>query len=646
MSRLLFDRTDQGCCIIEVLLDETGEGADYRFLQVNRAFESQTGLRDAVGRRMRELAPAHEEFWFRIYARIAREGEEVRFEHEAKALGRWYEVHAFRVGEPEQRLVAIIFKDIAWRKRAERALIESEARFRDLADDMPMPVWVLDGEGRVQYVNKAYCRFFRLEQADVLARPWRPHVHPEDQARYEQSLQASLSRHEPLLVTVRIQRHDGAWRWMEVRGGARVDGDGRLTGLTGAFTDVTERRELDARQEQLLAAERAARASAETAARVKDEFLATLSHELRTPLSVILGWSQLLLKHADADEVLQKGLAAIAHSAQAQTTLISDMLDMSSFLLGKTRLKLEPVDIRALIQQAVGTQEPTAAEKGLCLVCENLPQPCWTQADPTRLKQILWNLLSNAIKFTPAGGRIRVCASLAQEHVEIAVHDTGAGIAPDFLPFLFDRFRQADGSISRKHGGLGLGLSIVQQLAEMHGGSVQAASAGLGQGATFTVRLPLIDPDKAALATEGVVVGKDVIALDKAGLQGYRILAVDDQEDILDYLRRILEEQGAQVRTATSAREVLALLDGEGYKQYDVLLTDIGMPDMDGYQLLQILREDKGLSPGMLRAIAVTALARADDRRRAFAAGFDAHLSKPYTVSHLVAAIRGELLPS
>ncbi len=645
LHRMLLDSTDHGCCVIQVLLDETGEGRDYVFVEANKAFVAQTGLSDFLGRSMRELVPNHEEFWFRTYGRIAREQEEVRFEHEAKALGRWYEVHALPIGDPAQRLVAVFFKDIAWRRRTDRALLESEARFRDLANDMPLPVWVLDGRGRAQFVNRAYGEFFALTSADVDDQPWQPAVHPDDQDSFQQSLSAALQEPSPLSVTVRMRRHDGVWRWVEVRGAVRHEAGGRCAGLAGALTDVTDRRDLDARQEQLLAAERAARGSAETAARVKDEFLATLSHELRTPLSVILGWSQLLVKRANDDDVMHKGLQAIAQSAQAQTTLISDMLDMSSFLLGKTRLKLEPVDIRQQVFEAIGAQEPNAHEKGLALICRNLDEPCLTQADPTRLQQILWNLMSNAVKFTPAGGTVQVSVRREADAVEIAIEDSGAGIAAEFLPYLFDRFRQADGSISRKHGGLGLGLSIVQQLAEMHGGSVRAASAGLNQGATFTVRLPLLDPDTHALPVEGAVVGKEVVALPAQGLEGYRVLAVDDQQDILEYLRRILEEQGAQVQTATSAREVLTLLEGDGYKQFDVLLTDIGMPEMDGYQLLEVLRDERGLHPNMLRAIAVTALARADDRRHAFAAGFDAHLSKPYTVPHLLAAIRGELLP-
>lgn len=382
-------------------------------------------------------------------------------------------------------------------------------------------------------------------------------------------------------------------------------------------------------------------------ARLKDEFLATLSHELRTPLTTILGWSELLLQRVDNTSPLYKGLNVIANSAGAQKRLISDMLDLSSMLLGKVQLEVEILDLRDLLGEAIGAQELVAEGKALDVSLQLPEQPSLVLGDATRLQQVLWNLLSNAIKFTPAEGRIDLQLQADGNHWVITVRDTGDGIAPEFLNHLFSRFRQADGTTTRRHGGLGLGLAIVQQLVELHGGTVTAASEGHGHGATFTVRLPQHIPDAERRPLREVISGPilEPVIVEPYPLRGMHVLAVEDQPEVLEYLRRMLEEQGASVSAASSAGEALALLADTGHLQYHVMLTDIGMPGMDGYGLVRTLREDMGVDAMTLPAVAVTALARADDRRRALASGFQEHVAKPYSVAQLVAAVRKVQVP-
>ncbi|MCW2037499.1 signal transduction histidine kinase/ActR/RegA family two-component response regulator [Xanthomonas arboricola] len=427
----------------------------------------------------------------------------------------------------------------------------------------------------------------------------------------------------------------------------RYSADGRFIGLAGSSPDVTEQREIALAREQLLESERSARNEAESMARLKDEFLATLSHELRTPLTTILGWSELLLQRVEEGHPNYKGLSVIASSARAQKRLISDMLDLSSMLLGKVQLEVESLDLAEQVREALGAQEPVAEGKDQVLQLHVPPTPCLVLGDATRLQQVFWNLLSNAIKFTPAHGRIDVTVEHDDGHFIVSVRDSGDGIASEFLPHLFGRFRQADATTTRQHGGLGLGLAIVQQLVEMHGGQVGATSGGRGKGATFTVRLPEHQPDQAKRPRRELrrrLMSEQIV--EARALNGLRLLAVEDQPDMLDYLRRLLEEQGAEVVTAGSATDALALIDHRGYARFDLMLTDIGMPGMDGYGLIRTVRENMGLDATALPAVAVTALARDDDRQRALASGFQEHLAKPYSVAQLVTAVRAAREPA
>jgi signal transduction histidine kinase/CheY-like chemotaxis protein len=417
--------------------------------------------------------------------------------------------------------------------------------------------------------------------------------------------------------------------------------------LTDARTAAASVRELASRlklftreREELLAAERAARSEAERAIRQKDEFLATLSHELRTPLSNVLNWAHVLQERfSDVDDLLSKGLRVIADNTTAQARLISDLLEMSRIASGKVALELKPVDFPELIAAAVTAQKPAAEAKRVSLNAELRGAFEAGLGDAVRLQQVLWNLISNAIKFTPAGGRIVVRAECSQSNCEIRVCDSGEGVAPEFLPHLFDRFTQANGSSSRRVG-LGLGLSLVKQLVEMHGGQVEAHSDGHGKGSIFTVRLPL--KPVSTHAPEDITGSWkiDPEAMHPESLKGLRILAVDDQPAMLDYLTRTLTEHGAEVCAVSSGAQALRSLQGADARSFDVLVSDIGMPGMDGYELIRAVRGVERLRQDRLTALAVTAFAREEDRAHILEAGFEAHIAKPIDVAQLITAVR------
>ena len=401
--------------------------------------------------------------------------------------------------------------------------------------------------------------------------------------------------------------------------------------------EVAERRRAEGYREALLVSERAARAEAERATRLKDEFVATLSHELRTPLNAIVGWAGILRTDHRAASVSQ-GLEVIERNAKAQAQMIEDLLDMSRIVSGKLRIDLQPLDPAAVVKAAVASSRPSADVKGIGLHVAFEPVGM-IYSDVGRLQQIIWNLLTNALKFTPRDGSVRVALRQVDGQAEIAVSDTGQGIQAQFLPYVFDRFRQADASTTRRHGGLGLGLSIVKSLVEMHRGTVEARSDGEGQGATFTVRLPLAraQPYLGQLFPAASIFKAERGAdADELTLSGLRILVVDDEPDARTLIRRVLEESGADVVTVASAPEALALVDGDTAPS--VVVSDIGMPDEDGYDLIRKVRALPG-SAGRTPAVALTALARSEDRKRALLEGYQTHVSKPVDPEELIAVI-------
>ncbi len=392
-----------------------------------------------------------------------------------------------------------------------------------------------------------------------------------------------------------------------------------------------------AERKQLLESERAARTEAERASTLKDEFLATLSHELRTPLSAILGWVHILRrKCGGGDATLLKGVEVIERSTRVQTQLIEDLLDMSRILSGKLRLDRQPVAPITFVQAAVDAVQPAAGAAGVRIELDMADSACSVEGDSGRLQQVMWNLLVNAVKFSADGGVVRVRMTMQEGWARIQVSDRGIGISPDFLPHVFDRFRQADGSTTRRFGGLGLGLSIVRRLVALHGGSVQADSAGPGQGATFTVNLPLQTerpvadravPQRTQAQTDG----------GEIDLAGLRVLVVDDEPDVLDLLARVLHDARADVITAPDAATALAAFESTCPQ---MLISDIGMPQTDGYQLLRDIRRLG--SPGeQVCAIALTAFARPEDRRKALECGFDLYLSKPIEPADLIMRVAG-----
>jgi signal transduction histidine kinase/CheY-like chemotaxis protein len=396
-----------------------------------------------------------------------------------------------------------------------------------------------------------------------------------------------------------------------------------------------DRKRAEDERKHLLESERAARSDAERANRLKDEFLATLSHELRSPLNAILGWTHLLRNDPSDPAKVARAIDVIERNARTQAQLISDLLDMSRITSGKLRLDLQQVDLPLVIESALETVRPLAAARGLRIVSVLEPLDDPVAGDPARLEQVVWNLLSNAVKFTPASGAVQVALTRDDQCARIVVTDTGRGIEPQFLPHIFERFRQGDASTAREHGGLGLGLALVRQLVELHGGKVSASSPGPGKGATFTVELPLaraaahprdphVSPPRSAVAPAP--------PFEMPRLRGVKVLVVDDEEDARELVKRVLEESEAEVFTAGSTDEAL---DVVARVEPDVLVSDIGMPGRDGYDLIATIRR----SGRPVAAAALTAFARSEDRTRALFAGFNAHIAKPVDATELLATV-------
>ncbi|MEO8806970.1 MAG: response regulator, partial [Burkholderiaceae bacterium] len=517
------------------------------------------------------------------------------------------------------------------------ALRQSDDKLSAMLNSITDGLLTLDAEWRCTSVNAQGARLLGKQPEQLLGTSIRDlFSHAKDRGFHEGFERAVQTRQT---VSFDAYYPEPLNRWFQCHCYPSKDG------LSVYFHDITDRREVEARREQLLAAEQAARSEGERIARAKDEFLASLSHELRTPLAAIVGWVTVLKRPDIEANTVRRGIDAIARNAQAQTHLVNDLLDMSRIISGKLRMNFERVNLNAIATAAADTARLAAQAKNLTIGLRLADAAdVEIMGDASRLEQIATNLLTNAVKFTPAGGSVTVSTASTEAHVELIVTDTGQGIKAGFLPHLFDRFSQADGSAARLHGGLGLGLSIVKNLVELHGGSVVAASAGAGLGASFQVRLPRTAYSPVATASAMLQDGQqdvapewaDTSAHQELDLNGISVLLVDDHVDVLEVQRRLLCEYGATVTTACSGEQALERL---GAASFDVLISDLGMPGMDGYALIEQVRTGMRLAAADLPAAAVTAFVRAEDRAQALHHGFQVCIQKPLSPTALARVV-------
>lgn len=498
-----------------------------------------------------------------------------------------------------------------------RTLSGSEHPYRVLVESMSEGAVTLASDGRILYANPAFARLFGTTPKEVVGNPMQQYLQTEDVPMFSalllRGVESSSKGEVRLLASGAAVPVLMSFSTLEMEGPRCV---------CGVITDLREQK----RNQESQAANQA-----------KDIFLATLSHELRTPLSAILGWVG-LLRESKTPQMVQRAVEVIERNAQAQAKLIDDILDMSRIISGKVALEMRIINIVAIVKAAIDSLRLAVEAKGIRLSAAYEIDAAWVLGDTERLQQVVWNLLSNALKFTPRGGAVEVKITGDEHTLRVTISDTGRGIEPDFLPFVFDPFRQADGSTTRRHGGLGLGLAIVRNLVEMHGGSVTATSAGEGKGSAFTVHLPRAV--LSAPAPHPGVAGREVgmEAEERPPLHGLHVLVVDDQPDTLAFIALSLQKQGARVSTANSATEALSSLS---HDPPDVLISDIAMPDDDGYFLIHKLRASEAARPTdlPLPAIALTAFARHSDAEDALNAGFQRHLAKPVDISLLVTTV-------
>lgn len=550
---------------------------------------------------------------------------------------RWISISGYPVVDTSSAIKGgvVVCRDITERKQSEAALLESETRFRNMANNAPFMVWVTDSTGYCNFLSESWYEFTGQTEETGLGFGWVNALHPEDREHAKNAFLMANQRQESFRLEFRVGRPDGGYSWAIDAAAPRLSDSGQFEGYIGSVIDITERKQVEIERDMVLQLEQTARAEAERANRIKDEFLAVLSHELRSPLNPILGWSQLLRGGKLSADKTAKALETIERNARLQSQLIEDLLDVSRILQGKLRLNVAPVNVATIILSALETVQLSAEAKKIQIKTILNPDVGQVVGDTGRLQQIVWNLLSNAVKFTPEGGGVEVRLTQIDRQVQIQVIDTGKGILPDFLPYVFEHFRQEDGATTRKFGGLGLGLAIVRQLIELHGGTVFAESPGEGQGATLTVRLPLLNDDSSRQEEAAVnsSLSPDMSSLPLARL---RILVVDDEPDSRDFVAFVLQESGAEVISLSSAAEALESI---AQTAPDLIVSDIGMPDMDGYMLIQHIRTQLGSEDRGLVAIALTAYAGEANERQVLQAGFDQHLSKPIDPTELIATV-------
>lgn len=509
-------------------------------------------------------------------------------------------------------------------RQAEESALKLAREWQTTFDSINDGVGLLDREGNLQRCNRALTELLGKLPHEILGYP--------HQDLMKTSLgfgSGSCFNRAKETCRRQILETESRGRWFSKTIDPVLDEQGNFIGAVYLLADITDRKQIEQERAQLLEREQQARLEAEAANRLKDEFLATLSHELRSPLNAMLGWTRLLNTRKFDEVTTIKAMQTIERNAKAQAQLVEDLLDVSRIIQGKLRLYVRPMNLVDAIEAAIETVRPAANAKEIQIQTVLDPALGFIAGDPDRLQQVIWNLLSNAVKFTPKGGQVQVILQQVNSHLEITIADNGQGISPEFIPFVFDRFRQADSSITRTYSGLGLGLAIVRHLVELHGGIVSVTSLGKGQGASFTVKLPLI-PILPKTSTGDQIHttndGQEIASENLPTLEGIRILIVDDEADARNFVTTVLETCGASITAVNSAREAIEAISKFSF---DVLVSDIGMPEEDGYQLIHKIRALKPEQGGEIPAVALTAYARAEDRSQTISAGYQIHLSKP-----------------
>jgi PAS domain S-box-containing protein len=599
--------------------------SEWRFVEVNNRVEELFGkTRDElIGRNIWELYPAatssplYPNFLEAIEAMTPR-----HFELESKiVLGVWFEVHAY----PTATGLSAYLRDITERKKS-----EEEIRFRArLLNTVEQGVIATNLEGAVIYWNAFAEQLYGWTAAEALGRNIFELVVADASHEIAEQIFSQMKAGGSFSGEFLVRRRDATVFPALVTDSPIFNDKNELIGVVGVSSDITQRKLAEEERAKLLDAEREARAEAENANRLKDEFLATLSHELRNPLNVVIGYADILLRSGETHkrEFVMQAARTIRRNALAQSRLVSDLLDLSRLQMGKLSLNLQPLSFSTIISDAIDAVRDAAAEKDISLDLDTDSETLVVAGDPVRLAQIAWNLLNNAVKFTPAQGLISVSLTRAGDAAYFTVKDTGQGITPDFIPHVFEIFRQADASSSRRHEGMGIGLALVKQLAELHGGRVSAESPGSGQGATFSVWIPLYFEKADASSVEGPVV--------TGALTAKSILVVDDSRETTEMLTTLLKTEGARVASARSGEDALRLVRENNF---DLVISDISMPAMDGYQLLQEIRAIS--TAKQVPALALTGYGRSADVERARAAGFTHHLTKPLDITRLLEIVR------
>ncbi len=598
---------------------------EWRFTNVNGQTEARLGIprEQLIGRVLWELYPqAMDTPIYERFHQAMERMEAAHFEVQSKMVrGAWFEAHAY----PSKSGLTVYLREITERKHAEltsrllASIVES-------SDDAIMSK---DLNGNINSWNGGAERVFGYTAEEVIGKP-ATMLMPEDRRDEELRILERIKQGRSLDHYETLgKRKEGALIDISMSISPLRDEHGNIVGASQIVRDVTEEKRADEEIARLLELERVAREEAEAANRLKDEFLATLSHELRNPLNVVIGYSELLRRTEDLNNpaFIARAAEVIRRNAMAQAQLVSDLLDLSRLQMGKLAINQHPVSLLTIITDAIETVKADAELKNISLKLNASTDAFMVDGDPVRLGQIAWNLLNNAVKFTPPGGEITITLASEEDGAQFSIADTGQGIAPEFLPHVFEIFRQGDASSSRRQGGLGIGLALVKQLVELHGGEVRAASDGIGRGARFSVWLPLHETETA--------VSTKTTRLATGALDGACILVVDDSTETTDMLSKLLEMDGAEVQTAHGGVEALALANKSNF---DLVISDISMPEMDGYQLLRSLRQLPRMAN--VPALALTGFGRVSDVERARKEGFVEHFTKPLDIDKLLSSVR------